>query len=64
MRHFFLSPTDSSEIECIISQLKNGKAGGPYSIPCNLLKMLTPHTSPILTIHINESLILEFSLIS
>ena len=52
---FFRSPTDSSEIECIISQLKNGKAVGPYSIPCNLLKMLTPHISHILTILINES---------
>ena len=28
---------------------------GPYSIPCNLLKMLIAHTSPILTILINES---------
>ena len=48
---FFLSPTDSSEIECIISQLKNGKAVGPYSIPWNLLKMSSPHISSILTIH-------------
>ena len=55
---FFLSPSDSYlyKIECIISQRKNGKAAGPYSIPCNLLKMLTlPHISPMLTILINES---------
>ena len=52
---FFHSRTDSSEIECIISQLKNGKAVGPYSIPRNLLKMLSPHISTILTILINES---------
>ena len=28
---FFLSPTNSAEIESIISQLKNGKAVGPYT---------------------------------
>ena len=52
---FFLSPTDSSEIDCIISQLKNGKAVGAYSIPCHLLKMLSPYISPVLAILINES---------
>ena len=52
---FFLSPTDSTEIECIITQLKNGKALGPYSIPCNLLKILNSFISPLLAILINES---------
>ena len=36
---FFLSPTDTTEVECIIAEFKNGKALGPYSIPCNLLKL-------------------------
>ena len=52
---FFLSPTDSAEIESIISQLKNRKAVGPYSIPCNQLKMLNSSISPMLAILINES---------
>ena len=52
---FFLSPTDSAEIESIIFQLKTGKAVGPYSIPCNLLKMLNSSISPMLAILINES---------
>ena len=52
--HFFLSPTDSAETECIISQLKNGKAVGPYSIPCDLLKMLNSSISPMLAILANE----------
>ena len=30
---FFISPSDSS-VENIISQFKNGKAVGPYNIPC------------------------------
>ena len=33
---FFISPADSSEVENIISQFKNGKAVGPHSIPCKL----------------------------
>ena len=52
---FFLSPTDSAEIENIISQLKNGKSVGPFSIPCNLLKMLNKSISPVLALLINES---------
>ena len=61
---FFLSPTDSSEIECIIPQLKTGKAVVPYSVPCNLIKMLSPHISPTLTILINEALNTGVSLTS
>ena len=52
---FFLSPTDSAEIETIISQLKNGKSVGPFSIPYNLLIMLNKSISPILASLINES---------
>ena len=52
---FFLSPTESAEIENIVSQLKNGKSVGPFSIPCNLLKMLNKFISPILALSINES---------
>ena len=54
---FFLSPTDSLEVESIISDFKMGKATGPYSIPCNLLKMIAHSISPALTILINESFI-------
>ena len=46
---FFISPTDSSEVEDIISQFKNGKAVGPYSIPCKLLRMLNHLISPSLS---------------
>ena len=52
---FFLSPTDTAEVECIIAEFKNGKALGPYSIPCNLLKLLSPYISSALVILINES---------
>ena len=52
---FFISPTDSSEVENIITQFKNGKAVGPYSIPCKLLKMLNHLISPSLSILVNES---------
>ena len=34
---FFVSPTDTTEVECIIAEFKNGKALGPCGIPCNLL---------------------------
>ena len=50
---FLISPTDYSEVENIISQFKNGKAVGPYSIPCKLLKMLNHLISPSLAILIN-----------
>ena len=52
---FFLSPTDTAEVECIIAEFKNGKALGPYSIPCNLLKILSPYIFSALVILINES---------
>ena len=52
---FFLSPTDTTEIESITAEFKNGKALGPYSIPCNLLKLLSPYISSALVILIDES---------
>ena len=51
---FFLSPTDTTEVECIIAEFKNGKALDPYSIPCNLLKLLSPYISSALVTLINE----------
>ena len=51
----FLSPTDEIEVGSIISELKKGKSVGPYSIPCNLLKMLNVFISPLLATLINES---------
>ena len=52
---FFLSPTDSVEVQSIISELKKGKSVGPFSIPCTFLKMLNQPISPLLAILINES---------
>ena len=52
---FFLSPTDTAEVECIIAEFKNGKALGPYNIPCNLLKLLSPYISSALVILTDES---------
>ena len=51
----FSSPIDSAEVQSIISDLKKGKSVGPYSIPCNFLKMLNQSISPLLVILINES---------
>ena len=52
---FFLSPTDSAEVQSIISELKKGKSVGPFSIPCTFLKMLNQPISPLLVILIDES---------
>ena len=38
-KSFFQSPKNSAEVEGIIAQLKNKKSVGPYSIPCNLLRL-------------------------
>ena len=51
----FLSPSDGAEVGSIISEFKKGKSVGPYSIPCNLLKMLNLLISPLLATLINES---------
>ena len=37
------------------ARFKNDKALGPYSIPCDLLKLLSPYISSALVILINES---------
>ena len=52
---FFVSPTDRNKVKNIISQLQTGKSAGPYSIPINLLKMLSPVIVSPLVILINES---------
>ena len=59
---FFISPTDSSEINSIISQLHKGKSVGPYSILINLMKILSPNIASSL---IKMNIFLqEFSLIN
>ena len=52
---FFLSPTDSAEIENVIAELKKGKASGLYSIPGHFLTLLSHVLAPCLEILINES---------
>ena len=54
-RSFYISPTDTREIENIISQLNNGKAVGPYSVNTNILKLLKAHISKPLEIILNQS---------
>ena len=51
----FVSPTNRSEVKNIISELQTGKSVAPYSIPINLLKMLSPAIVSPLVILINES---------
>ena len=51
---FFLPSTDSAEVQSIVSNFKKGKSVGPYSIPCNFVKMLSQSISPLLVILINE----------
>ena len=36
-KNFYLFPITPTEIETQISNLKSGKAAGPYSIPVNIL---------------------------
>ena len=45
---FFISPTDSTEVYNLITNLKNGKASGPNSIPTSLLKHLNSEISVVL----------------
>ena len=45
---FFISPTDSTEIYNLISNLKNGKASGPNSVPTLVLKQLNSEISIVL----------------
>ena len=52
---FFISPVNTLEIVDIISSLKNGKAAGPFSIPMNLLKILSNLIAEPLCTIVNES---------
>ena len=46
---FFISPTDKSEIENIISSLDSNKSVGPNSIPIKILKLLKNDISSLLS---------------
>ena len=50
-----ISPCTLSEVSSVIQALKNGKSGGPNSIPIKLLKILESHISVHLSCLINES---------
>ena len=52
---FYLYPTTSEEIGNEISNLKNGKATGPFSIPVSILKILQTVISKPLEIVFNTS---------
>lgn len=52
---FYLFPTTTQEIECIILSFNTGKASGPYSIPTTLLKLLRSVISYPLEILFNFS---------
>ena len=55
LESFFIFPTTSFQIETQISQLQNGKATGPYSIPTNILKIIKAVISKPLEIIFNLS---------
>ena len=48
MNSFLISPVTHSEIEDIITSLKNGKSTGPFSIPVKLLKLVKSDISMLL----------------
>jgi hypothetical protein len=52
---FYLNPTTADEIENIISELKLGKACGPFSIPIPILKLIKTSLSGPLQILYNYS---------
>ena len=54
-KSFFVSPVTPEKIEIIIGSLKNGKSSGPYSIPANLLKILSSDIAIPLSVIVNES---------
>ena len=54
-RSIFLKPTSSTEIANIIISLNSNKANGPESISTNILKMLAPNMSTMLSKIINLS---------
>ena len=53
---FFMTPTDKNEIEKIISSLDSNKAGDIYGLCVDVLKILSPHISELLSDIFNESL--------
>ena len=54
-KSIFMKPTKITEIRDIILSLDNAKATGPGSIPTNILKILLPHMSYIISKIINIS---------
>ena len=54
-KSMFLKPTTATEVGKIISSLENSKATGPASIPTNILKLLSPTLSPMISKIINIS---------
>ena len=54
-KSLFLTPSTATEIGEIIVSLKNNKATGPGSIPTNILKLLSPTLSPLISKIINIS---------
>ena len=53
---FYLLPITPTEIETLISNLKSGKAAGPYSIPVNILKIVKHVISVPLATVFNSSI--------
>ena len=52
---FFISPTDYSEIEDLILNLKIDKSEGPNGIPTKILHLLKKESSPLLSYLFNCS---------
>ena len=53
--NFLISPTNNTEVSILISNMKNGKASGPNSIPTYVLKDLNGEISVILANFFNLS---------
>lgn len=54
-KSIFLRPSSTKEISDIIKNLNNHKSNGPASIPTNILKLISPTASEILSCIINMS---------
>ena len=57
---FFVSPTDKTETENVISSLDSNKSVGPYSIPTKILKLLKNDISSQLSEIYNISPLVSF----
>ena len=55
-KSFFMYPTDKNEIEKIIASLDSKKASDIYGLSVNILKILSPHISHLLSGILNESM--------